>query len=105
MPLLTARSSTIFIAAEGEDTRVYHSLEDIPAELRVKLQESTNGANSATILIADQRGREELVRALQGQPSEVQCRLAETMRARQAPPPPPQPAAPPSKTLQFTALR
>jgi hypothetical protein len=32
--------------------------------------------NSATILIADKRGREELVRALQGQPSEAWSLLA-----------------------------
>jgi hypothetical protein len=112
MPLLTARSSTIFIAAEGEATRVYHSFDDVPAELRAKLQQSTNSVNSATILIADQRGREELARALQGKPSQVRCRLAETMRARQALPQPiagPAPSAPPatpapSKTLRLSSL-
>jgi hypothetical protein len=40
--------------------------------------------NSATILIADKQGREELVRALQGRPSEVQCRLVESMRTQQS---------------------
>ncbi len=39
--------------------------------------------NSATILIADKRGRAELVRALQGRSSEVQCRLVEAIRSRQ----------------------
>ncbi len=51
--------------------------------LRRKLVEYTSGLNSATILIADQRGREELVRALQGKPSVVKSRLAETIRANQ----------------------
>jgi hypothetical protein len=83
MSLLTARSSTIFIA-KGEKTQVYRSFDEVPAPLKRKLQESTRGMNSATILIADKRGREELVRALQGQPSQVQCRLAETLRSRQA---------------------
>ncbi len=83
MAVMTGRSSTIFIAAGGEETRVYRSVEDIPVGLRRKLQDSTRGTNSATILIADKRGREELVRALQGQPSQVQCRLAETIRSRQ----------------------
>jgi hypothetical protein len=41
------------------------------------------GMHSATILIADKRGREELIRALQGQPSSVQCRLAEVRRTQQ----------------------
>jgi len=63
---------------------VYRSVEEIPPALRRKLLQSTRGMHSATILIADKRGREELVRALQGQPSEVQCRLAETIRSRQS---------------------
>ncbi|MBV8812106.1 MAG: hypothetical protein JO033_25850 [Acidobacteriaceae bacterium] len=82
MPRLTAKSSTIFIAT-GEETRVYRSVEDVPPPLRRKLVESTRGLNSATILIADKRGREELVRALQGRASEVQSRLADTIRSRE----------------------
>jgi len=83
MPQLTARSSTIFIAM-GQKTRVYRSVEDIPPRLRRRLVESTQGLNSATILIADKRGRAELVRALQGHSTEVQCRLVDAMRSRQA---------------------
>jgi hypothetical protein len=82
MAQLTARTSTIFIAT-GDDTRVYHSVEDVPQPMRAKLLACTRGINSATILIADKQGREELVRALQGRPSEVQCRLVENIRARQ----------------------
>lgn len=82
MTRLTAKSSTIFIT-NGEKTDVYRSLGDVPPGLRKKLQESTQGINSATILIADKRGREELVRALQGRPSEVQCRLADNIRAKE----------------------
>lgn len=82
MPQLTARSSTIFIAT-GEKTRVYRSVGDVPPDLRRRLAESTHGMNSATILIADKRGRAELVRALQGRSSEVQCRLVEALRSRQ----------------------
>lgn len=50
--------------------------------MRRKLHSSTTGMNSATILIADKRGREELVRALHGQPSDVWSLLART-RARE----------------------
>jgi len=82
MAQLTARTSTIFIAT-NDDTKVYRSVEDVPLPLRQKLLECTRGMNSATILIADKQGREELVRALQGRPSEVQCRLVDNMRARQ----------------------
>ena len=79
MAQLTARTSTIFIAT-SDDTRVYRSVDDVPLPLRQKLLECTRGMNSATILIADKQGREELVRALQGRPSEVQCRLVENDR-------------------------
>ncbi len=80
---LTAKSSTIYIAT-GTHTCIYHSVKDVPMPLRRRLEESTSGLNSATILIADQRGREELVRALQGRPSSVQSRLADAIRAHQA---------------------
>src|SRR3954454_24780030 len=83
---LTAKRSTIFIAA-GKGIQVFHSVSEVPPPLRRKLQETTRSTNSATILIADRQGREELVRALQGEPSSVQCRLAQTLRARQARPP------------------
>ena len=82
MTRLTARTSTIFIATGGT-TQVFRSIAEVPPALRRKLQQSTKSLNSATILIADKRGREELVRALQGRSTEVQCRLAENMRARE----------------------
>jgi hypothetical protein len=82
MTRLTAKSSTIFVAT-GDRTSIYRSLEEVPPLVRRKLQESTRGVNSATILIADKRGREELVRALQGRVSNVQCRLADTIHARE----------------------
>jgi hypothetical protein len=82
MERLTARTSTIFIAT-GQETRVYRSIEEVPPALRRKLSEYTRGMNAATILIADKRGREELVRALQGRSSDVQCRLTDTLRHHQ----------------------
>ena len=97
MAQLTARSSTIFIAT-GHETRVYRTVDDVPPELRRKLMDCTRGINSATILIADKRGREELVRALQGRPSDVQCRLVENIRSRQ---PDPQLKAAPASRATF----
>jgi hypothetical protein len=84
MTRLTARSSTIFIAT-GAKTRVYRSVSDIPPELRRKLQDSTRSMNSATILIADKRGQQELLRALQGRPANLQRGVAEIIS-------PPEPA-------------
>jgi hypothetical protein len=82
MATLTARSATIFIAST-EGTQVFRSVDEVPAELRRKLIETTSGVNSATILIADKRGREELVRALQGGQSDIRCRLVDTLRSKQ----------------------
>jgi hypothetical protein len=58
------KTSTIRISA-GETDAVYRSLKEMPAALRRRLLRSTNSVNSATILIADRRGRQELVRAIQ----------------------------------------
>ena len=61
---------------------MYRSVEDVPPSLRMKLQETTRGLNAGTILIADKRGQQELIRAFQAQPIEVQRRMAETVLAR-----------------------
>lgn len=70
----TIRQSTILIAA-GKRTNVYSSLDQVPTRLKRQLLHSTSGSNSATILLADRAGREEIVRALRGMPSHVQARL------------------------------
>src|SRR6059058_5389993 len=79
MARVTVRTSTIFISV-GNKTEVYRSVDDVPPRLRKKLEQSTNGINSATILIADRRGREEIVRAIRGLPSGVRSRFAATLR-------------------------
>ena len=79
MARLTIKSSTIFISV-GDKTQVFRSVDDVPPRLRKKLEQSTNGINSATILIADRRGREEIVRAIRGLPTGVRSRFAASMR-------------------------
>src|SRR5689334_5209905 len=79
MSRVTLKSSTIFISV-GEKTEVYRSVEDVPPSLRKKLEQSTNGINSATILIADRRGKEEIVRAIRGLPSSLRSRLTSSLR-------------------------
>ena len=73
------KSSTILISA-GETEAIYRSVREVPAPLRRKLLKSTNGLNSATILIADRRGREEIARALQNLPSSLQRRFLKPFR-------------------------
>jgi hypothetical protein len=68
------QTSTVLISAGGADL-VYRSVEEVPARLRTKLLKSTNGQNSATILIADQRGRKEIAKAMRNLPGPTQRRL------------------------------
>src|SRR5438309_1285763 len=78
MDRVTIKRSTIFISA-GSKTAVYNSIDEVPPRLRKKLHASTNGINAATILIADKRGREEIIRALKGLPNSVRSRAARTL--------------------------
>src|ERR1700733_4084713 len=78
MQRVTVKTSTIFIAKGGK-TQVYRSVSEVPPRLRKELEESTNSFNSATILIADRRGREEILRALNGMPSGLRSRLASSL--------------------------
>lgn len=61
------QTSTVLISSGGDDL-VYHSVEEVPARLRTKLLKFTNGRNSATILIADRRGRREIAKAMRNLP-------------------------------------
>ena len=78
MQRVTLKTSTIFIG-KGDQTHVFHSVNEVPQGLRKELEESTNGFNSATILIADRRGREEIRRALNGLPTALRTRLAPSL--------------------------
>ncbi len=82
----TRKTATIFISI-GKRTKVYRSLDDIPPVLRKRLEASTSGLNSATMLIADRNGREELIRSIQGLPSGVRTRVGAS-RNLKAPVPP-----------------
>jgi hypothetical protein len=75
------QSSTVLISAGGADL-VYRSVEEVPASLRTRLIESTNGGNSATILIADQRGRREITKAMRALPGPSQRRLLDAVLGR-----------------------
>jgi hypothetical protein len=78
------QSSTVMISAGGA-RRIYRSMEEVPNRLRTRLVESTNGSNSATILIADRRGREEIAKALRKLPGSAQRRLRRSARAAHTP--------------------
>jgi hypothetical protein len=56
-------------------------VDEVPEGLRTRLLKSTNGANSATILIADRRGRQEIAKAMRHLPGPVQRRWLRTLIA------------------------
>jgi hypothetical protein len=58
----TLKTSTIMIST-GKRLSVYRKLEEVPPGLRSKLVKSTAGSNAGTVLIADRRGAEELLRS------------------------------------------
>jgi len=78
------QTSTVLISAGGAD-RVYRSVDEVPAPLRSRLLKSTNGANSATILIADRRGRKEIAKAMRSPGTNVPRRLMESLFGAQNP--------------------
>jgi predicted amidophosphoribosyltransferase len=61
------QTSTVLISSGGNHL-VYGSVEEVPVRLRTKLLKFTNGRNSATILIADRRGRREIAKAMRNLP-------------------------------------
>jgi hypothetical protein len=78
------QTSTVLISADGSDL-VYRSVDEVPATLRTRLLKSTNGSNSATILIADRRGRKEIARAMRKLPGPAQRRLVHSALTAPAP--------------------
>ena len=79
------QTSTVLISTGGSD-KVYRSVDEVPAGLRTRLLKSTNSANSATILIADQRGRKEIAKAMRNLPGPAQRRLRNTILGKEQAP-------------------
>lgn len=77
------QTSSVLISTSGAD-QVYRSVDEVPAGLRTRLLKSTNGANSATILIADRRGRQEIAKAMRHVPGPAQRRWMHTLMATEA---------------------
>jgi uncharacterized protein YbaR (Trm112 family) len=72
------QTSTVLISTERLD-RVYRSVDEVPVRLRNRLLKTTNGANSATILIADRKGRKEIDKAMRKLPANAQRRVVHSM--------------------------
>jgi hypothetical protein len=63
MDTSTYKTSTILVST-GRRTRVFKSMEDMPARLRKRVSENMAGPNSRTLVVADRRGREYLLKTL-----------------------------------------
>jgi hypothetical protein len=72
------QTSTVLIST-GRADRVYRSVDDVPLRLRNRLLKTTNGANSATILIADRKGRKEIDRVMRKLPATLQRRMVHSI--------------------------
>ena len=81
------KTSTILIS-RGESRSVYRSVEEVPESLKRQLIHSTNGLNSATIIIADRRGRKEIAKAIRNLPASADDAADEPRAARRAHPTP-----------------
>jgi hypothetical protein len=68
LEIKTFRTSTILIATNGK-ARIYRSRSEMTPELRQELQRTLNSSRAATVLIADQRGRDEILKLLRGEPT------------------------------------
>ncbi len=78
------QTSTVLISVDGAD-RVYRSIDEVPDRLRNRLVKSTNSANSATILIADRRGRREIAKAMRNLPGTPPRRLLSSLLGGESP--------------------
>lgn len=72
-PLAMLKTSTILISSDDTEG-VYRSVREVPEPLRKKLLRLTSGLNARTILIADQRGQQEITRALHSIPEDYQAK-------------------------------
>jgi hypothetical protein len=64
----TIKTSTILVS-DDRGMRVYPSRAEMPGRLRDRLDQSLTGGMAATVLIADPRGREEILKTLRGEAS------------------------------------
>ncbi|MFN7920868.1 MAG: hypothetical protein U0Q16_12270 [Bryobacteraceae bacterium] len=74
METVTAKWSAVIIAT-GEKTRMYSSVSDVPPELRRQLETAMQREDAATIVIADESGRRELIRAFRGESPSLRASL------------------------------
>jgi hemin uptake protein HemP len=76
MQTTTFKTSTIFVAT-SKRTRVFQSMDSVPPPLRKRMSENLSGPNTRTLIVADRRGREYLLKVLQRATSGSQMNTSE----------------------------
>jgi uncharacterized Zn finger protein (UPF0148 family) len=97
------RTSAVRVAA-GDTDRVYRSVDELPPEMRRKLQKALHGPNADTFVIADERGREQLYQVISGLPSYLQKKVMAAFRVGEEPAPSPRLSRRARCGLGFAAL-
>ena len=93
------KTSSVLI--DSADTRtVYRSVQEVPENLRRRLVESTQGINSATIVIADHGGREHMEKQLDNRVRAFSAAPAEAAQVAPAEPPAAEPEDAPQAVAQ-----
>lgn len=98
----TIKTSTILVS-DDRGIRVFPSRADMPGRLRERLDQSLTGGMAATVLIADPRGREEILKTLRGEASALNEGVPGLVRRRSRETAPPLIAGP--VWLQSRAVR
>jgi hypothetical protein len=68
------KTSQVRVAA-GDEDRIYHSMDELPPDLRRQLRQVLNGPLSDTIVIADEAGRKRIFEAIRGLPPHLQKKV------------------------------
>lgn len=82
MNKLMQKVSTIVVGS-GNTVRTYRSTEEMPPAVQRQMDRALSGENSATLLIADERGRQEILKSLRGQETDLDSRLISALATRQ----------------------
>lgn len=82
MDKLMQKVSTI-VVGNGNTVRTYRSAEEMPPAVQRQMDQALSGENSATLLIADERGRQEILKSLRGQETDLDSRLISALANRQ----------------------
>lgn len=78
---ITVKTSTVFVSVDRQ-TKIFRSVDEVPPEWRRRFDRANGGLKPQTILIADRKGREEILRSIQGQPSAIQTRWKASSSAK-----------------------